>query len=331
MPMFQQNEYSDLPNPQRAQEIINEARQRLAAQGGKANMLPAMIERVTNEFAQRDVQRRMSNPHQYNDYAQPNNMDAYIDRVLEMSGMTEKPAQAQQQNTGTVNTPHPTPRPAAGDVSVGPANIEAVDGQETDDDGGLGYGTLAGILGGTVVAGTAGKYLYDRYKNKQSAANSINGTDDPKATVMAVAQAQGREAAIQYARENGIPLLGSDLQEMLQLTDETDDMPAISDQSEGMKAIDSEINKTMDDTGRQIAPRDAAEEASKGMTQSSPYDASIRAVADANDPEEAIANLKRGGLQFTPEQENMFRNEFSLLKQRAAEIIGNNVRRAVRP
>lgn len=87
MPMFQRNEQSDLPTPKRAQEIVNIARERLASSGGKASQLPAMIERVKNEFAVKDDQNYASD-RGGDKYQQPNTIDNYIDKVLEMSGMT---------------------------------------------------------------------------------------------------------------------------------------------------------------------------------------------------------------------------------------------------
>lgn len=82
-----------LPNQQRAEDIVAEARRRLADSGGKASMLQQMIQKVTNDFASDDA-LNVNASDRAQQYQQPNNIDSYIDKVLQMSGMTEAPARS---------------------------------------------------------------------------------------------------------------------------------------------------------------------------------------------------------------------------------------------
>lgn len=84
---------------QRMKDVEAEATRRLAEQRLPASQLPAMMQRVTQEFAQQDNRRNSSKNVPNQDYFEmPNNMNSYIDAVLQKSGMT--------------NAPTPQPRPA---------------------------------------------------------------------------------------------------------------------------------------------------------------------------------------------------------------------------
>lgn len=168
------NEYADLPNPRRAQEIVDEARRRLAANGGKASMLPAMIHKVTQEFAQRDRQQGSRS----DGYVQPNNMEAYIDKVLQMSGMVDAPNV--QMSTGGGGGGDETEGAPVGEVERGgplpdaepnPANDEAA----PDEDSLMEEFAALAAIGGTAYAAYK---LYQKYGKKVDADGRVI-VDDP--------------------------------------------------------------------------------------------------------------------------------------------------------
>lgn len=181
------NEYTDLPNPKRAQEIVAEAKRRLADMNGKPSQLQGMISKVTDEYYQKD-QAIKNGDGLKGQYEQPNNMDAYIDKVLGMSGMTEAPDGDQ-----AADVPIPDERPANQSGGV-PASVDApasVDGVMTDappQDGvmtdaanaGNQMGSIAQIAAGVLGVGGAallGKYLYSKFGNKANGA--VVTTDAP--------------------------------------------------------------------------------------------------------------------------------------------------------
>lgn len=175
------NNYADMPNPARAQEIVTEARQRLAAQGGKASMLPAMIQRVTAEFAQSD--NLNNNPDIPGQYQQPNNIDAYIDRVLQMSGMNGDAGNG-SGNAG-IRVQAETSGAPVGVVEKGadlPDPTKSTAPTDTSDADGLPWSDFAkwAAIGGTAFAL---HQFIDKYGRKPTADEQAAGTEGPKSNV----------------------------------------------------------------------------------------------------------------------------------------------------
>lgn len=154
------NAYADLPNPKRAQEIVVEARRRLAEGGGKASQLPAMVQRVSQEFATRD-KRGMSGDRTPS-YEQPNNMDAYIDKVL---GMSSLGGDGSSGGGGVgVSLPDSAPIPSGRDTSdLEEMPAEADDLVTQGESDGLSFGQMLAGLAGIGGVYAAGRYLYNRY------------------------------------------------------------------------------------------------------------------------------------------------------------------------
>lgn len=164
----------------RAQEIVDIARQRVASMGGKASMLPAMIEKVTEEF------RGMDNTARGRDratgvYEMPNNIDRYIDEVLRMSGMMgSEPSAAPAPSGPSVDEMNAAT--TTGTVGTAPvdeverADLAPVDGEESETaDAGL--SDWWKIIGG-VGAAAAGVHLLDRYPNRKAAEQHIPSNPD---------------------------------------------------------------------------------------------------------------------------------------------------------
>lgn len=111
-----------LPADARAQEIVAEARRRLAKKNGKTSQLQAMIDTVRREREVSDERELSRNGDAVPQM--PSNLNAYIDRVLQMSGMI--PAGGDQfpaapSSPGTTTYPSqtnavPTPRPDDGSI-----------------------------------------------------------------------------------------------------------------------------------------------------------------------------------------------------------------------
>lgn len=151
------------PMEARSQEIVAEARRRLADGNGKASQLPQMIQRVTQEFEQQDQATRMSD---HGDAMQmPDDMNNYIDRVLEMSGMKQPasggaPAAGGQQDAGVPlppQRPQDTAAPAGGEM--GPPVPPGLN----QPSGGMG---LAGQAAGLGVAGGVSYLLLKALQSK---------------------------------------------------------------------------------------------------------------------------------------------------------------------
>lgn len=197
------NQYADLPNPRRAAEIVAEARQRVAASGGNPQHLQAMIQRVSDEFAQRD---QMDQRGDSGGYQQPNNIDAYIDRVLQMSGMIGGPsASAGTQASGG------TTAGGAGDNSQYAAPVDPVErgsplpdaepNPDNDDDGVDEAGNPSNwkeyaawvAAGGTAYA--AYKFL-QKYKRPPTQADVGNIGGDPNSDRVAAAHGDAPRTAV---------------------------------------------------------------------------------------------------------------------------------------
>lgn len=186
------NEYADLPNPKRAQEIVAEAKRRLASMNGKPSQLQGMISKVTDEYYQKD-QAVKNDGGMKGQYEQPNNMDAYIDKVLGMSGMTEQPDGDQ-----SADVPIPADRPAdqSGGVPV-PTDAPAQEGVMADAaNAGNQMGGIAQIAAGVLGVGGAallGKYLYSKFGNKAQGATITTDAPDLSKTT---ADASGVDKSI---------------------------------------------------------------------------------------------------------------------------------------
>ena len=199
MPRVQNNPN---PNADRAQEIIDEARRRLAAAGGKPSQLQAMIQRVSNEFAMRDANmpRGSQQATEYQAYQQPNNMDAYIDQVLRMSGMMPPEAIA----TRDEDAPIPSAKPSIDEDVEEIADDETVEvaAEDTDaDDSSSGLGNLLAAAGGAGGLYALARYLMSRYGRPSSTSVNADGTISNAASDMTDVNEDGRSVpAVQGSR-----------------------------------------------------------------------------------------------------------------------------------
>lgn len=167
------NEYADLPLPKRIEDIISIARQRVAESGGNPKHLPAMIEKVTNEFRSQDQMTRGRGGPDDN-FAMPNNVENYIDEVLRMSGMMP-PKNQPTQGGGNVALPDdpgagvPSPRdPGVGGSDLPESTDVAPEARPEDMDAAAGndgwsLGQVAASLLGVGGAAAAARYFMRRY------------------------------------------------------------------------------------------------------------------------------------------------------------------------
>lgn len=287
------NEYADLPNNQRAQEIIAEARQRVAAGGGNASMLPQMIQKVTNEFEMRD--RTGRHPDDVSGYQQPNNMEAYIDEVLRMSGMLGgggNPSGGGQAISGggdTSGIPIPTGRPdEMSDEET--AVTDNSDAEQQASSGGMGLLGLAGGAG----AGAGLLWLLRQALNRYGS-DGVSPADD----AMKLLTHQPSEEVLDA--RTGTTTGNAAVDETIKQIEGPEDQQRITDQS-----------------GRHNAG---------SVETSSTYESSIHAVAAANDAEEAIHNMRQSGLDLSPEQENNIRTSFEQYKAEAQRVLNRNISR----
>lgn len=308
------NEYADLPNPRRAQEIVDEARQRLAANGGKASMLPAMIQRVTAEFAQRDQQAQRSRGGA--NYVQPNNMEAYIDKVLQMSGMVGDPnvqmsaggdggEETQGAPVGEVERGGPLP-----DAEPNPAN-DADAGAEADPDSMMEEFAALAAAGGTAYAAyqmykkygkrvdSNGQTIIDnpdadaRARTEAAAAANADGKGAVDDMIDAIDGTDGKQARIEGPNR---PLLEG----------QRDALPAPQKQLEGPQSpTDESIDRTMtqEDIDRVFQDRVEGRAGSEAMpgpnrfgdTTADPIDEAIRAWQNG-DVDTAVRILRENNI-----------------------------------
>lgn len=291
--------------PDRAQEIVTEARRRLAEMGGKASQLPAMIQRVTQEFELRDTQAQMSEGGNPQNYQMPNNMDAYIDEVLQMSGMTQKPAASAAPARASANHPSPPRRPAAeepeGEIAVAE---ESGDGASpTDEGGGITGGDLAaaaGAAGGTALLLRMLRGAGQTPQQAEAAAprtpvdemiDAVDGNDG--STSRAVATRGSTEP---------VEVGASDPQSRIDQT----------------FAVDAEARGALPPPQRAIPD------------QSANFENSARAVAEASDPADAVRRLRELGMELTQDQVDLLSRDFKSLKERAASVVSGTARGAAR-
>lgn len=354
MAMFQRNAPSDLPNNQRAQEIIAEARQRLAASGGKASMLPQMIQRVTAEYGQRDDQQ-ISRPGE-RDYRQPNNMEAYIDQVLHMSGMAGDNARTSQNAGGDASIPIPTERPT--DIDAGTPMPMADDGADKEpdtdaDDGGVTFGQVAAGLLGMGGAAALARYLYQNYgaQAKQMGADalsdidkSINATTGENASggVPAVVD-DGSDAEGEAGKQDRLAppnkqIGGPDAQlegprKQIGAQSDTDAMIESTMSDDDIDNVFRTRVEGEDNTPRP-GPNRFADIAKKGDPRIAQTIDQATEMANSGDVRGAVALMRQNGIDI---DENMLRtlaaasNTVKSLRSRVGDVAGNAVRRAARP
>lgn len=299
------------PVEQRAQDIVTEAKRRLAASGGKASQLEAMTRKVAAEFDrddQADDQFRDRDP----SFKQPNDIEKYIDDILGMAGMS-----------GAKNVPIPGERPTtdiangvtAGDgtdvASALPAGANApIPGDKPDGEGSAGDGwstmQILGALGAAGAAGYGGKRLLD-----YMSANRDNPTPSADMPEGEVAQTGDRTQSLspeqRIAQANG--------EDPAQITQTR----AIADQR---TPTDEMIDETMG--GQPL------NDGAQSVENVDPRQKYADAFTNANSAGEAIRNLKQAGVQVSPEQANIIARDFNGLKARVSEMAGKAVRGAVR-
>lgn len=336
----------------RADEIVSVARRRLADSNGKASQLPAMIQRVTEEFRQRDAQTNMSDARHIDNFEMPNNMDAYIDRVLQMSGMMDAPK---------AGVPTPTPRPTndtseyaapVGEVERGgplpdaapnPANEEAPDDA-----------SLMKIFGALAAAGGvawAVNELAKRYGNQVAArvaAASPEVNSDARTAVDESIDAVDGTNTKQ-------PRLGEPVQQIegpraaLPAPEAATNVDASIQAIEGPTTSNSYSQEDIDRVFQDRVEGRAGSQAMPGPNRFArdtplPDDVPAEVIeqatrrAQSGDIRGAVALLRENGIEL---DDNLLRqlvegsNAFKSLQQRIGSVVddaaGASVRRAVRP
>jgi len=303
--------------PDRAQAIVAEARRRLAEMGGKASQLPAMIQRVTQEYELYDQQAQMSDGGHPHNYQMPNNMDAYIDEVLQMSGMKPKPtksaASSRASSDASANHPSPPRRPAAeepkGETAVAE---ESSDGATPTTEGGGITGsdlaTAAGLVGGTALfyhllrgAGrTPQQAEADAPRTPvDEMIDAIDGNDGSTSRAVAV------RGTTEPASVDAPGVVSADAPDPQSRIDQA-------------FAIDAEARRALPPPQRAIPDKSAN------------FENTARAVAEASDPADAVRRLRELGMELTQDQVDAIARDFKTLKERAASVVGRAAGGAVR-
>lgn len=320
--------------PDRVQEIIAEARRRVADSGGKASSLPAMIERVTNEFRMRDQQTNQFQDRV--DYEMPNNMEAYIDRVLQMSGMT---------GSGS-SVPTPTPRPD-GDMSAPVDPVERggalADAAPNPDNKGATVADkdslMADFAKWAAIGGTAyaAYKLYQKYgKTVDSSSNLISdmpnadtgGTDDKSARVTTPEVQQQLEAE----QRRMIP----HMPDSAAITDEgTPRLPPSSvDESIASTLGDDEFDRRFqaDIEGRSgVDTRTGPNRFNTGADDA--VLAEVERLAKSGDVRGAVNYARQNGVELTDEMMQALAEGSNLrksLSDRLGDVVGPTIQNAIR-
>lgn len=346
------NQYADLPNPRRAAEIVAEARQRVAASGGNPKHLQAMIQRVSDEFAQRD---QMSQGGDGGGYQQPNNIDAYIDRVLQMSGMTG-PASSTGAGSSRDNSQYAAP---VGPVERGGPLPDAEPNPDNEDDGVDEVGNPSNwqeyaawvAAGGTAYA--AYKFM-QKYKRPPTQADIGNVGGDPNSDRVAAAHGDAPRTAV----DESIDAIEGDSAKRPRLAPPQQQIEgpraALPAPADGGSAVDDSIASTMgqEDIDRVFQDRvegRAGSEAMPGPNRFArdtplPDDVPAEVIeqatqrAQSGDIRGAVTMLRENGVEL---DDNLLRqlvegsNVFKSLQQRVGDVTGGaagaSIRRAVRP
>lgn len=304
--------------PDRAQAIVAEARRRLAEMGGKASQLPAMIQRVTQEYELYDQQAQMSDGGHPHNYQMPNNMDAYIDEVLQMSGMKPKPtksAASSRASSASASANHPSPprRPTAeepeGETAVAE---ESSDGATPASEGGGITGsdlaTAAGLAGGTAL-------FYHLLRGAGRTPQQAEA-DAPRTPVDEMIDAiDGNDGSTSRAV---VPRGSTDPAEV------NASVPAEVSASDPQSRIDQTF--AVDAEARKALP--PPQRAIPDM--SADFENTARAVAEASDPADAVRRLRELGMDLTQDQVDMIARDFKTLKERAASVVGRAAGSAAR-
>lgn len=128
----------------------------------------------------------------------PNGMNAYIDKVLQMSGMND------EQSAAPANVPTPTPRPDIADTSGVPdsgmeipvpaSRPDSIDAAVANSDAATFGEALAGLLGGAAVGAGVGYLTRNASKAKSAIDSSIDAIDgDADVETAADTRAEGAQ------------------------------------------------------------------------------------------------------------------------------------------
>lgn len=331
------NQYADLPNPQRAEQIVTEARRRVAQSGGNPSHLPGMIQRVTNEFAQQDAAQHPDSQ----SYRQPNNMENYIDQVLRMSGMMGaqksggQSADAQGQQTyaapsGDVERGGPLP-----DAAPNPDNETSTD----NADGETSWDEYAAWLAAGGTAYAAYKF-YQRY-GRQPSAEDVDVIMKNKDTAPVSADPNVSQKPASAVDETIDAVEGANPKQAR--------LPAPQQALPSPSSVDQSIDKTMDAelTDQQFQDRVEGRAGSETMPGPNRYNASdalpdeispeimqkVTAQAESGDVRGAVNLLRQNGVELS---DSVLRqivegsNTFKSLQQRVGDVAGDAVGRSVR-
>lgn len=159
----------------RTDAIRKEATRRVAEQGGNPANMRNMMQMVMQEMNQRDeMQRNSGRGDDSLAFQQPNNVENYLDTVLQMSGMVSGPqaAPAMAAPTGAVETAA-LPPVQDEDTNVSPED-EIIRQAEKN---GLSVGEIAAALGTLGVAGGGAYYLMKKFGKGGTGPNGIDGGD----------------------------------------------------------------------------------------------------------------------------------------------------------
>jgi len=265
-----------------------------------------------------------------------NSMDNYIDEVLEKSGMT-------LPKTG----PMPEQRPmdmGDGTVAVEATPEEIQRAQELGDDAGNGDGTgdggeallrALGIGGGVAATGVAGKLLYDYLRNNPKVGpageapegmQNVDAVQGDRVTQQAIAGPQAQQMITDQSQQ----MIDDGSVERQMIEGPQRQLPAPT-------PVDEMIDETMRTNVETSVPRPSNQSrfAPPNAAQVNPeIVAQIAQRMEAGDVRGAFRMMQEAGIEV---DEDMLRqaaessNTMKSLRQRASEMTGPSVRRAVNP
>lgn len=307
--------HRDAPLKNRADEIAQEARRRVAESGGNPKNLPAMLQKVTQEYRIRDQQNRERGGVNAEDtFQMPNNIENYIDEVLRMSGMTQPNNGGGAQLPQGSNAPIPSNAPISGgdgvdsygpDASMPPDDASAVpavnpdeDAVPADADGWTLGQIMATLLGGGAAAATA-RGLYNMYMadgrgtagvvdDAQKAIGSmisrVDGTDVPNQT----------SAGVPAVRDNTMPAR-SGVDDMIAQTMSDE---VINDRIAGAHAAQPQLPSPHVKIGHMPGERERI----------------LTEAANMPDPRAAVRYLRQNGIEIGEEEMQMLADKSNTVR-----------------
>ncbi len=261
-----------------------------------------------------------------------NSMDAYIDKVAGMAGLTDKPATQAASLPDGQDAPIPLARPDMGDTLVDDANTPNTTGNDPNADA-SGFSTAELLLGALGLGGaaTAAKMLYNKYASSQSADDitAVADTPDQRATAL---EAPEEMRQITTEKQGRLPPPAQ------QIT-ETKALPAPNAVDAMIDATEADVVQPDPDAAAQRFVEQGGQPANQinrfaqtGNNAQQQVIERAAALADQGDIRSAVKELRNNGIAI---DDNLLRilvensSTARTLKDRAASMAGRAAARAV--